>query len=198
MRDLCLGSFWSKTAYPLHIYYRFLKIWNTDTNIRLASRYQFSCAPGWSSKWSIQHADGQPGPELEERGLGSISLVLVQCHPTIPGQLSWGVWTRGKCPWWVWWLITWRITIENTSSLSTPIRRRARRSMWRSMWRLLRIRCSRTRGQAFIVGNQIFVDNNLLGLLLIHQVLAPNHLESFPTLAPAWHASVPSPSSNPS
>ena len=38
-------------------------------------------------------------------------------------------------------------------------------------------------GQAFIVGNQIsFVDNNLLDLLLIHQVLAPSCLDSFPLL----------------
>ncbi|CAD7680986.1 unnamed protein product [Nyctereutes procyonoides] len=39
-------------------------------------------------------------------------------------------------------------------------------------------------GQAFIVGNQIsFADYNLLDLLLIHQVLAPSCLDSFPLLS---------------
>ncbi|XP_045146555.1 glutathione S-transferase P-like [Echinops telfairi] len=39
-------------------------------------------------------------------------------------------------------------------------------------------------GQAFIVGDQIsFADYNLLGLLLIHQVLAPSCLDAFPLLS---------------
>ncbi|CAD7688745.1 unnamed protein product [Nyctereutes procyonoides] len=39
-------------------------------------------------------------------------------------------------------------------------------------------------GQAFIVGNQIsFADYNLLDLLLIHRVLAPSCLDSFPLLS---------------
>ncbi|XP_008580126.1 PREDICTED: glutathione S-transferase P [Galeopterus variegatus] len=39
-------------------------------------------------------------------------------------------------------------------------------------------------GQAFIVGNQIsFADYNLLDLLLIHQVLAPRCLDTFPLLS---------------
>ncbi|CAD7691499.1 unnamed protein product [Nyctereutes procyonoides] len=38
-------------------------------------------------------------------------------------------------------------------------------------------------GQALIVGNQIsFAGYSLLDLLLIHQVLAPNCLDSFPLL----------------
>ncbi|KAM8970912.1 glutathione S-transferase P-like [Sarcophilus harrisii] len=39
-------------------------------------------------------------------------------------------------------------------------------------------------GKAFIVGNQIsFVDYNLLDLLLIHQILAPGCLDTFPLLS---------------
>ncbi|XP_058382228.1 glutathione S-transferase P-like [Diceros bicornis minor] len=39
-------------------------------------------------------------------------------------------------------------------------------------------------GQAFIVGDQIsFADYNLLDLLLVHQVLAPGCLDSFPLLS---------------
>ncbi|KAM6159343.1 glutathione S-transferase P [Rhynchocyon petersi] len=39
-------------------------------------------------------------------------------------------------------------------------------------------------GQAFIVGDQIsFADYNLLDLLLIHQVLAPSCLDTFPLLS---------------
>uniref|UniRef100_A0A8C5LI91 Glutathione S-transferase n=1 Tax=Jaculus jaculus TaxID=51337 RepID=A0A8C5LI91_JACJA len=39
-------------------------------------------------------------------------------------------------------------------------------------------------GKAFIVGDQIsFADYNLLDLLLIHQVLAPNCLDAFPLLS---------------
>ncbi|CAD7670513.1 unnamed protein product [Nyctereutes procyonoides] len=39
-------------------------------------------------------------------------------------------------------------------------------------------------GQAFIIDNQIsFADYNLLDLLLIHQVLAPSCLDSFPLLS---------------
>ncbi|XP_068922197.1 glutathione S-transferase P, partial [Petaurus breviceps papuanus] len=39
-------------------------------------------------------------------------------------------------------------------------------------------------GKAFIVGDKIsFVDYNLLNLLLIHQMLAPQCLDSFPLLS---------------